>query len=151
MKTTTPDVLEAAFVGAIEAIDPRYPGYQKVRWSHVEEGDVGGAMRRFRIDATPAVTDAPDGDVLHGIGEQYRFEMHVVTAYEGLRPEDKHIASQDGVDLRVALYKLVGVVPGLLNPHYDSPAAESFADDGRLTKCTYVFTVSYMQPTGLGN
>ena len=58
-------------------------------------------MRRFRIDTEAA--DFNDDGPLHGIGEEMWYQLHVVTGYEAIRPQDVQITTQDGLDLRTAL------------------------------------------------
>lgn len=89
--------------------------------------------------------------MLHSRGEQYTYTLHVVTGYEGLPPNDVQIVTSDGVDLRKATDPLIGSLEGLLRFRLDEIEVESIAEDGRLIKATYVFTVDYMHDTGLGN
>lgn len=156
MLTTTPDLIRDAVVSKIESIGrsgppSSYPGYsdEKYLWDFTSEGSVQGRIRRFRIDTSGAVPR--QDDVLHSRGEQYTYTLHVVTGYEGLPPNDVQIVTSDGVDLRKATDPLIGSLEGLLRFRLDEIEVESIAEDGRLIKATYVFTVDYMHDTGLGN
>lgn len=149
MNTTTPDLIRRDFELRIEEIDPTYSEHQDQRWSSVEEGTVAGSMRTFRIDTDGA--KPVEQNRLHSVGEQYRFTMRIVAGYEGLRPRDVQIITQDGVDLRTALERRVGVLTGLLRPRFVDHEVTSFAEDGRVIECAYLYEVDYMHDTGLGN
>lgn len=149
MKTTDPDTIHRDFAAQIEGITPTYPEHTDCRWNEVREGGVQGAMRNFRIDSGPA-KPVEDGR-LHGIGEQYRYEMRISVGYENLRPQDVQILTQDGVDLRRVLEPRVGQLVGLLKPLLIDFEPTAYGEDGRVTECEYIWQVDYMHDTGLGN
>lgn len=153
MTPTTPELLNAAFITAIEAIEPRYAHASGTGWKYTPSerargratGLFGADLRSFDILWSPG---APTLRCFMGEGsEEYQARVRVAVSYAGLEPEDlEAIVTADGIDLRRALLRLSEpTVPGLTialyenSTVYDDTISNGYAE--------FSFTVQWCQDT----
>ena len=153
MQTITTKQIRDAFVAQIQdTITPTFESLRDIRWNYVPSQRKGGRAlvpARTRNFDIIFGTGTPNYLWNGGIGTAYEAKVSIATSYAGISDvaDVEDIKTQDGVDLRRALYKLIDPqLPGLTQIVALGTQNES-VDSAANVYVEHAFTVRWHQAT----
>lgn len=136
-----PSAIRDDFIAAIEGLVPAEVEHRTKAWRFIKsETDIPGSeVRTFTLRIKPRA----DGPLL-GCGNDFRFDLHVITSYAGLQNLDADpLIMEDHRQLWQMLAHRAGPLDGLLDVLYDEPFEYGDESDGSIWG-THKYNVRYL-------